>query len=460
VILCALFLAISSLSSRGADQLKEIKTRGVLRWGGDAEGGAPYVYPDPQKPEHLIGFECDLAEALAAKLGVKAKMVQNQWDQLVPALERGNFDIILNGLELTPDNQQRIAMSLPYFIYAEQIVTRRYTDGLARIEDLKTKPVGVLSSSVAQRLLEEMRGVDLRIYPGNVESLRDLRAKRIEAVVMDLPIALHYARSDPALKLSGASFAPGYYGIGVRKPEVSLLAVLNQAITELQQEHALERIWHKALKLPKLGIEVSFVDDPDNLDDWRAAIRPNTKLLFAETLGNPRGNVLDTRAVADVAHEAGVPLIVDNTVPTPYLLRPIEHGADIVVHSATKFIGGHGTSIGGVIVDSGKFPWDKGHYPHITEPSKQYHGVKFHETFGSLAYIIKCRVDGLRDFGGSMAPFNSFLFIQGLETLPLRMQAHSKNGLAVAKFLEGHKSVTLVNDPGLESSVYRAESKK
>jgi len=131
-----------------------------------------------------------------------------------------------------------------------------------------------------------------------------------------------------------------------------------------------------------------------------------------------------------------------------------------VVHSATKFIGGHGTSIGGVIVDSGKFPWDKGHYPHITEPSKQYHGVKFHETFGNLAYIIKCRVDGLRDFGTSMAPFNSFLFTQALETLPLGVQAHSKNGLAVAKFLEGHKAVTWVNYPGLESSPYRAQAKK
>jgi polar amino acid transport system substrate-binding protein len=182
---------------------------------------------------------------LAAKLGVKAKMVQNQWDQLVPALERGNFDIILNGLELTLDNQQRISMSLPYFVYAQQIVTRRDTEGLARMEDLKARPISVLSSSVAQRLLEEMRGVDLRIYPGNVESLRDLKARRIEAVLMDLPIALHYAGPDPALKFSGPSFAPGYYGIGVRKQDVSLLAALNQAITELEQDHALERIYRK-----------------------------------------------------------------------------------------------------------------------------------------------------------------------------------------------------------------------
>src|SRR5205809_2380096 len=213
------------------------------------------------------------------------------------------------------------------------------------------------------------------------------------------------------------------------------------------------------LTLRTWGINTIFVDstDPEN---YRRALTPRTRALYGETIGNPRGDVLDIRAVADIAHEAGVPLVIDNTFASPYLCRPIEHGADIVVHSATKFIGGHGTSIGGVIVDGGRFPWDKGHYPHITEPSKQYHGIKFHETFGNLAYIIKCRVDGLRDFGGSMAPFNSFLFIQGLETLPLRMQAHSKNGLAVAKFLQGHKSVTWVNYPGLESSPYRAQAKK
>src|SRR5206468_2734585 len=206
-----------------ADHLQEIQKRGVLLWGADAEGGAPYVYPDPQRPERLIGFEYELAEALAAKLGVKTQMVQNQWDQLIPALERGNFDIILNGLELTSDNQQRIAMSRPYFVYAEQNVTRKETPGLSRVEDLKGKPVGVLSSSVAQRLLEQSGGMDLRIYPGNVEALRDLHAHRLEAVLLDLPIALYYAKPDPALKLAGAPFAPGYYGIGVRKQDVRLL---------------------------------------------------------------------------------------------------------------------------------------------------------------------------------------------------------------------------------------------
>src|SRR5882724_1631580 len=193
---------------RAADTLQEIKARGVLLWGADAEGGAPYVYPDPQKPEELTGFEHDLADAIAAKLGVKAEMVQNQWDQLVPALERRNFDVILNGLEITPDNQQHIAMSQPYFVYAQQIVTRKETDGISQVENLKGKPVGVLSGSVAQRLLEKS-GADLRIYPGNVESLRDLKAKRIEAVVMDLPIAIYYAKPDAALKFSGSSFAAG-----------------------------------------------------------------------------------------------------------------------------------------------------------------------------------------------------------------------------------------------------------
>ncbi len=205
---------------RAADTLDEIKTRGVLLWGADAEGGAPYVYPDPQKPEQLTGFEHDLADAIAAKLGVKAQMVQNQWDQLVPALERRNFDIILNGLEITPDNQQHIAMSLPYFVYAQQIVTRKETDGLSELENLKGKPVGVLSGSVAERLLEK-------------------------SVVMDLPIAIYYAKPDPAVKFSGSSFAPGYYGIGVRKEDKALLAALNQAIKELADDHALERIYRK-----------------------------------------------------------------------------------------------------------------------------------------------------------------------------------------------------------------------
>jgi polar amino acid transport system substrate-binding protein len=244
--LCAvLLLANGALCALGADALAEIKQRGVLLWGADAEGGAPYVYPDPAKPEQLIGFEYELAELLAARLGVKARMVQNQWDQLIPALERGNFDIVLNGLELTTENQQHIAMSRPYFVYAQQIVTRKETAGLARIEDLRGKAVGVLSASVAERLLEKTAGVDLRRYPGNVESLRDLKARRIEAVLLDRPIALHYAKPDPALKFSGLPFAPGYYGIGVRKRDATLLAALDQAIQDLAEDGSLERIYRK-----------------------------------------------------------------------------------------------------------------------------------------------------------------------------------------------------------------------
>jgi polar amino acid transport system substrate-binding protein len=236
---------VISLSSSRADHLQDIQRRGVLLWGADAEGGAPYVYPNPDKPEQLIGFEYELADALAAKLGVKAKIVQNQWDQLVPALDRGNFDIILNGLEITADNQQHLAMSQPYFMYAQQIVTRKDTGGLVKLADLKGKPIGVLSSSVAQRLVEQMGGTDLRLYPGNVESLRDLKAGRIEAVLLDLPIALYYAKPDAALKFSGDPFAPGYYGIGVRLQDLSLLAAVNRAIGELAQDHTLERIYRK-----------------------------------------------------------------------------------------------------------------------------------------------------------------------------------------------------------------------
>ncbi len=228
-----------------ADHLEAIKSSGVLRWGADAEGGAPYIYPDSQKPEQLTGFEFDLADALAAKLGVKAQMVQNQWDQLIPALERGNFDIILNGLEITPENRQHIAMSLPYYVYTQQIVTRAGTSGMEKLDDLKGRRVGVLSSSVAQRLVTGLGGADVRIYPGNVESLRDLKAGRIDAVVLDLPIAIYYARPDPGLKFSGPPFAPGYYGIGVLKEDTTLLAALNEAITQLAAAGTLERIYRK-----------------------------------------------------------------------------------------------------------------------------------------------------------------------------------------------------------------------
>jgi O-acetylhomoserine (thiol)-lyase len=205
----------------------------------------------------------------------------------------------------------------------------------------------------------------------------------------------------------------------------------------------------------RLGIQTAFVD-PDDPENFRRAITPRTRVLYGETIGNPRMNVLDIAAVAAIAHENNLPLMIDNTFASPYLCRPIEHGADIVVHSATKFIGGHGTSIGGVIVDSGRFPWDRGRFPQLLEPSKGYHGIRFYETFGDFAYIMKARVEGLRDFGPALSPFNSFLFLQGLETLNLRMERHSANALKVAQFLAGHKQVSWVNYPGLETGRYRA----
>ena len=209
----------------------------------------------------------------------------------------------------------------------------------------------------------------------------------------------------------------------------------------------------------RLGFETTFVD-PDDPENFRQAITGKTKLLYVETIANPRMNVVDLKAVAVIAHEAGVPLVVDNTFASPYLCRPIEHGADIVVHSATKFIGGHGTSIGGIIVDSGTFNWENGKFPQITEPSPGYHDLRFSETFGELAFIIKCRVEGLRDFGPCLSPFNAFLFLQGLETLGMRMDRHSSNALAVAQHLEQHPAVTWVNHPGLASSPYQEIAKK
>ena len=189
------------------------------------------------------------------------------------------------------------------------------------------------------------------------------------------------------------------------------------------------------------------------------AITPKTRAIYGETIANPRMNVLDIEKVAAIAHEAGLPLVIDNTMASPYLCRPIEYGADIVVHSATKFLGGHGTSIGGIIVDSGKFPWNE-KYPAITQPSPGYHGMVFSEAFGNLAYIIKVRVEGLRDFGPCISPFNSFLFIQGVETLKYRMEQHSRNALAVAEWLGKQPAVAWVKYPGLKSSPYYALSQK
>ncbi len=213
--------------------------------------------------------------------------------------------------------------------------------------------------------------------------------------------------------------------------------------------------------LPKLGIDVSFVDDPDDLDAWAAAVRPNTRAFYGETIGNPRGDVLDIPGISRVGHERQVPLIVDNTLATPYLNRPFEHGADIVVHSATKFIGGHGTAIGGIIVDSGNFDFGaSGRHPSFTEPDPSYHGLKYWEALGPGAFIAKVRVQGLRDLGPAIAPLNAFLFIQGVETLSLRMERHVQNAQAVAEFLEGRDEVRWVTYPGLPSSRWYARAQE
>ena len=212
--------------------------------------------------------------------------------------------------------------------------------------------------------------------------------------------------------------------------------------------------------LPKLGINVRFVDSR-NPNNFRSAINEHTKAIFAETLGNPRLDTLDFQAVSDVAHEYGIPVIVDNTLATPYLVQPFKHGVDIVIHSATKFIGGHGTSIGGVIVDSGKFDWAaSGRFPGLTDPDPSYHGLRYVEALGPLAYILKARVQLLRDLGPSASPFNDWLFLQGLETLPLRMERHSQNAQRVAEFLEGHSAVDWVTYPGLSSHPQHELAKK
>lgn len=200
----------------------------------------------------------------------------------------------------------------------------------------------------------------------------------------------------------------------------------------------------------KLGIEVTFVD-PKDPQNFARALRDNTRLIYIETIGNPKNDILDYEKIAAVAHQHGLPVICDNTVATPMLFRPFEHGIDIVVHSCTKFIGGHGNSIGGAIVDSGRFDWTKGRYPELTEPDPSYHGIRYVESFGNLAYILKARVQLLRDMGSCMSPFNAFLFLMGLETIHLRMPRHCENALKLAQWLEGRPEVSWVNYPGLPS---------
>jgi O-acetylhomoserine (thiol)-lyase len=215
--------------------------------------------------------------------------------------------------------------------------------------------------------------------------------------------------------------------------------------------------------LAKLGIETTFVENQDDAEEWRRAVRPNTKLFFAETIGNPKINVLDISLVADAAHESGIPLIVDNTIATPYLIRPFEHGADVIVHSATKFLGGHGTVIGGVIVDGGKFEWSKNvdKFPGLTEPDPSYHGASYTTAVGDgLAYIIKARVQLLRDLGSAIAPASAWQLIQGIETLSLRIERHVQNAQDIAEWLESHPDIASVNYAGLPSSPWYATANR
>ncbi len=214
--------------------------------------------------------------------------------------------------------------------------------------------------------------------------------------------------------------------------------------------------------LPKLGITTTFVEDQDDLEAWAAAVQPNTKAFFAETIGNPKVSILNIEGVADVAHKAGVPLIVDNTVATPYLVQPLKHGADIVVHSATKFLAGHGTVVAGAIVDGGKFEWSKSDkFPGLTEPDPSYHGVNYTAALGDgIAYIIKARVQLLRDLGSAVSPNNAWQLLQGIETLSLRIERHVENAQKIAEFLASHPDVLSVNYAGLESSPWYAAGKK
>ncbi|MBV8706360.1 MAG: O-acetylhomoserine aminocarboxypropyltransferase/cysteine synthase, partial [Acidobacteriaceae bacterium] len=209
----------------------------------------------------------------------------------------------------------------------------------------------------------------------------------------------------------------------------------------------------------RLGYDVVFVE-PDDPENFRKAITPKTKLLFGETISNPRSNILDIEAVAKIAHESGVPLVVDNTFATPYVTRPIDYGADIVVQSLTKFMGGHGNSIGGIIVDSGKFPWNNGNFPHFTNPSPAYHGMNFWDTFGNISFIIKARVEGLRDIGPCVSPFNSFLFLQGIETLGMRMDRHLSNTLEIARHLQKHDKVQWIKYASLPGDRYFSLAQK
>lgn len=216
-------------------------------------------------------------------------------------------------------------------------------------------------------------------------------------------------------------------------------------------------LFHHSLR--KLGIEFTFIEDPDDIDSWRNAVKPNTKAFFAETIGNPRGNVLDVKGVSDVAHAAGIPLIVDNTIASPWLFNPRKQGADIIIHSSTKFLASHATTIGGVIVDCGTFDWGQNDkFPGFTEPDPSYNGIQYWNALGHGAFIIKARVQLLRDFGTAISPFNAFLTIQGIETLSLRMERHNANAIEIAKFLDAHDQVEVVKHASVPSSPWHARA--
>ena len=243
--------------------------------------------------------------------------------------------------------------------------------------------------------------------------------------------------------------------------QLTAIATLLQAGDEMVSSNTLYGGTYNqfALTFKRFGIKVHFVDavDPEN---FRRAMTPTTKLFYGEIIGNPKGDIFDVETVARIAHENKIPLIIDNTFATPYLCRPFEYGADIITHSATKFIGGHGTSIGGIIVDSGNFPWDNGTFEEMVEPSPGYHGMRYWETFGNFTFILKARVEMMRDLGTCMSPFNAFLFLQGLETLSMRMERHCTNARAVAEWLNEHDTVPWVNYAGLPSSPFYERSQK
>ncbi len=249
-------------------------------------------------------------------------------------------------------------------------------------------------------------------------------------------------------------------GSGMAAQMVAILTIL-EAGDEIVSARTLYGGTHTQfdVNFRKLGIDTTFVDSDDPAN-FRRAITPRTKALYAEIIGNPLNNVLDVEAVGAIAKDAGIPLIVDNTFATPYLCRPFEHGADLIVHSATKFICGHGTSIGGVVIESGSFPWDNGNFPGMTEPSKGYHGVRFYETFGNFGFTMRARCEILRTMGPALSPFNAFLFLQGLETLPVRMDRHCANAMGVAEFLCEHPLVEWVNFAGLAGNKYHELAKK